>query len=75
MRNNINEIIAKISENPVENVQSDSRLEEDLNMDSLMIIDLALKMEELIGIKLSPEVISKLILVSDVYCLAEKKDF
>lgn len=66
MDQNIYEIISDIADVDIEDVVDEALLIEDLNMDSLMIIDLSLKIEKIREAIVTPEEITHLKRVQDV---------
>lgn len=66
MSKNIYEIIAKIADVDFDDVKDEAILSDDLGMDSLMIIDLSLEIEKIIGERVTPEDITQFNKVEDV---------
>lgn len=66
MSKHIYEIIAKIADVDLFEVKDEAILSDDLGMDSLMIIDLSLEIEKIIGQRVTPEDITQFNKVEDV---------
>lgn len=54
-------------------IEPDSRLKEDLEIDSLAAFELSLQLEERYGIEISEEELHQLVVVEDIVKLLEKK--
>lgn len=54
-------------------IEPDSRLKEDLEIDSLAAFELSLQLEERYGIEITEEELHKLVVVEDIVKLLEEK--
>ena len=68
----IKKIIAEQIRKPVEEIKDDSRLVEDLNIDSLDMVELLMAFEEEFGTSISDELAMQLKTVNDIVNLVEK---
>lgn len=69
----VSEIISDKLNVPIEDIDEDSHLIEDLGADSLDAFDLVMVFEDEFGIKLEDEEIEKLLTVKDIVNLLERK--
>jgi len=69
MENKIFGIIAKIADIELDEIHNESLLEDDLGMDSLMIIDLSFEIENIRGSIVTAEEITDIKSVADVISL------
>ncbi len=66
MRQELMEIISTSAELPIEAITNRSKLVEDLKMDSLMLLDLLIRLEKIIKRKIKPEEMVAVKTVTDV---------
>ncbi len=73
MEQEILEIIASTAEISIDEIKNESSLVEDLEMDSLMIMDLIVKLEKVINQKIKSEDMVKIRTVNDVFVFVKER--
>lgn len=73
MLNQVIEIIADELSVDAANIKEDTRLKEDLNVDSLDVVELVMRLEETFDVAVSDEAAAKLTTVKDIVSYIESQ--
>ena len=73
MKQELLEIIASVAEISIDQINDESLLVEDLEMDSLMFLDLIIKLEKVINQKIKPEEMITIKTVNNVFDFVKER--